>query len=101
MTSEAIRRLYALDIEPISRTELAMGRAVITETASKLDDELPLETFVEFDVPLSQDESIRLLDGISVEDGDVSLTPPPRLQRKEQGPALIAGLKAPELGVRA
>jgi hypothetical protein len=31
----------------------------------------------------------------------VSLTPPPRLQRKEQGPALIAGLKAPELGVRA
>jgi hypothetical protein len=92
-TSESIRRLYALDIQPLGRTELALRRAVITEIATKLRDQLPPETFADVAVLLTNDEPIQLLDSVAVEDGDASPTQPPRLQR--QGPRVAQGANQP------
>jgi hypothetical protein len=97
-TSESIRRLYALDVQPLGRTELALRRAVITEIATKLRDQLPPETFADVAVLLTEDEPIQLLDGVAVEDGDASSTPPPRLQRQGQSDPQSIGQKTPEPG---
>jgi hypothetical protein len=69
-TSESIRRLYALDVQPLGRTELALRRAVITEIATKLRDQLPPETFAEVALLLTDDEPIQLLGGVAVAVGD-------------------------------
>lgn len=97
-TSEAIRKLYSLDVQPLGRTELALRRAVITEIASKLRDQLPPETFAEVAVLLTEDEPIQLLDGVAVEDGDAPSTQPPRLQRTRQSPSQGPGQPTPEPG---
>ena len=81
-TSESIRRLYAIDIQPLGRTELALRRAVISEVAARLRDRLPPDTFAEVATLLTDDEPIRLLGDVAVEDGDAPSTQPPRLQRK-------------------
>jgi hypothetical protein len=86
-TSEAIRRLYSLDVQPLGRTELAMRRAVISEVASKLRDRLPPETFAEVAILLTDDEPIRLVGDVAVEDGDAPSTQSPRLQRTGSGAA--------------
>jgi hypothetical protein len=83
-TSESIRRLYAVDIQPLGRTELALRRAVITEIATKLRDQLPPETFAEVAILLTDDEPIQLLDGVAVAAADEEGTPPPRRQRQGQ-----------------
>lgn len=98
-TSAEIRKLYALDVQPLGRTELAMRRSVITEIASKLRDELPPETFAEVAILLTDDEPIRLVGDVAVEDGDASSTPPPRLQRQGQSNPKSVGQQAPEKGV--
>ncbi len=97
-TSAEIRKLYALDVQPLGRTELAVRRAVITEIASKLRDQLPPETFAEVAILLTDDEPIRLVGDVAVEDGDASSTPPPRLQRSGQSDPQSAGQSAPESG---
>ena len=98
-TSESIRKLDALDVQPLGRTELALRRAVITEIATKLRDQLPPETFAEVAVLLTEDEPIQLLDGVAVEDGDASSTQPPRLQRQGQSDPQSACQQAPEPGI--
>ncbi len=98
-TSESIRKLYALDVQPLGRTELALRRAVITEIATKLRDQLPPETFADVAVLLTEDEPIQLLDGVAVEGGDASPTQPPRLQRQGQSDPQSVGHQAPEKGV--
>ncbi len=97
-TSESIRRLYAVDIQPLGRTELAMRRAVITEIAQRLRDQLPPETFAEVAILLTDDEPIQLLDGVAVATADAEGTPPPRLQRTGQSAAQSAGQQTPEPG---
>lgn len=96
-TSAEIRRLYALDVQPLGRTELALRRAVITEIATKLRDQLPPETFAEVAVLLTNDEPIELLGDIACEAGDAPSTQPPRRQREGQGPTQSLGYPAPEL----
>ncbi len=98
-TSAEIRKLYALDVQPLGRTELAMRRAVITEIATRLGDQLPPETFAEVAILLTDDEPIRLVGDVAVEDGDASTTPPPRLQRSGQSDPQSVGQQAPEKGV--
>lgn len=93
-TSESIRRLYSLDVQALGRTELALRRAVITEIASKLRDQLPPETFADVAVLLTEDEPIQLLDGVAVADGDAPSTQPPRLRRTGPGAAEGAGHEA-------
>ncbi len=95
-TSESIRRLYAVDIQPLGRTELALRRAVITEIATKLRDQLPPETFAEVAVLLTEDEPIRLLDGVAVATADAEGTPPPRRQRSGQSDPQSLGESSPE-----
>lgn len=94
-TSAEIRRLYALDVQPLGRTELALRRAVISEIATKLRDQLPPETFAEVAVLLTQDEPIQLLDGVAVAAADEEGTPPARGQREghrsAQGPREAPG----------
>jgi hypothetical protein len=97
-TSAEIRKLYSLDVQPLGRTELALRRAVITEIAQRLREQLPPETFAEVAILLTDDEPIQLLDGVAVEDGDASSTPPPRLQRTGQSAAQSSGHKASEQG---
>lgn len=97
-TSAEIRKLYSLDVQPLGRTELALRRAVITEIATKLRDHLPPETFAEVAILLADDEPIRLVGDVAVEDGDASSTPPPRLQRTGQSAAQSSGHKASEQG---
>jgi len=75
-TSAEIRRLYALDVQPLGRTELALRRAVITEIASKLRDQLPPETFAEVATCLASDEPLQILDGVAVRDGSDGDDPP-------------------------
>ncbi len=86
-TSAEIRKLYAVDIQPLGRTELAMRRAVISEIASKLRDQLPPQTFAEVAILLTDDEPIRLVGDVAVEDGDAPSTQPPRLQPTGSGAA--------------
>ena len=83
-TSGEIRKLYALDVQPLGRSELAMRRAVITEIATKLRDQLPPETFAEVAVLLTEDEPVQLLDGVAVATADEKGTPPARGQREGQ-----------------
>jgi hypothetical protein len=71
-TSAEIRKLYALDVQPLARTELALRRAVITEIATKLRDQLPPETFAEVALLLTDNEPVQLLDGVAVADGDAT-----------------------------
>jgi hypothetical protein len=97
-TSESIRRLYAVDIQPLGRTELAMRRAVISEIAQRLRDQLPPETFAEVAVLLTEDEPIQLLDGVAVAAADEEGTPPPRRQRSGQSHPQSAGQQTPEPG---
>jgi hypothetical protein len=97
-TSESIRRLYALDVQPLGRTELALRRAVITEVASRLRDELPPETFAEIAVLLTDDEPIHFLDGVAVAAADEEGAPPPRCNRSRQSDPQSAGQQAPEQG---
>lgn len=94
-TSESLRRLYALDVQPLGRSELAMRRAVITEIATKLRDQLPPETFAEVAVLLTEDEPIQLLDGVAVATGDEEGTPPARRVRPRSGDPKGAGSEAP------
>ena len=75
-TSESIRRLYAIDVQPLGRTELALRRAVISEIASKLRDQLPPETFAEVATCLASDEPLQILDGVAVRDGSDGDGPP-------------------------
>ena len=93
-TSESLRRLYALDVVPMGRTELAMRRAVITEIATKLRDQLAPETFAEVAVLLTEDEPIQLLDGVAVAAADAEGTPPARRSRSRSGAAEGPGLEA-------
>jgi hypothetical protein len=95
-TSEAIRRLYALDVQPLGRSELSLRRAVITEIATKLRDQLPPDTFAEVAVLLTEDEPIQLLDGIAVAAADEEGAQPPRQQRPGPSPTQSAGLQAAE-----
>ena len=92
-TSESLRRLYALDVVPLGRSELAMRRAVITEIVTKLRDQLAPETFAEIAVLLTQDEPIQLLDGVAVAAADAAGDPPHRWERK--------GRRDPQGGRRA
>lgn len=96
-TSAEIRRMYSLDVMPLGRTELALRRAVITEIATKLRDQLPPETFAEVAVLLTNDEPIELLGNVAVEAGVLPSTQPPRCQRQGQGPTQSLGHPAPEL----
>jgi hypothetical protein len=75
-TSAEIRRLYALDVQPLGRTELALRRAVVTEIATKLRDQLPPETFAEVATCLASDEPLQILDGVAVRDGADGDDPP-------------------------
>ena len=68
-TSAAIRKLYALDVQPLGRSELALRRSVITEIATKLRDQLPPEVFAEVATCLVSDEPLEILDGVAVSDG--------------------------------
>ena len=86
-TSAEIRKLYALDVQPLGRTELALRRAVITEIATKLRDQLPPETFADVAVVLTADEPIQLLGDVAVADGDAEASDPPRQRRPRQGAA--------------
>ena len=87
-TSGEIRKLYALDVVPLGRSEIAMRRAVITEIATKLRDQLAPETFAEVAVLLTDDEpTIQLLDGVAVAAADEAGTPPARQRRSRQGVA--------------
>ena len=95
-TSESIRKLYAIDIQPLSRSELAMRRAVITEIATKLRDQLTPETFAEVAVLLTEDEPIQLLDGVAVAAADDEGTPQARRSRSRQSAAKGPGLEAPD-----
>jgi hypothetical protein len=95
-TSESVRRLYALDVMPMGRSELAMRRAVITEIATKLRDQLPPETFAEVAVLLTEDEPIQLLDGVAVAAADDEGTPQARRSRSRQSAAKGPGLEAPD-----
>jgi hypothetical protein len=92
--SESIRRLYALDVQPLGRTELALRRAVVTEIATKLRDQLPPETFADVAVLLTEDEPIQLLDSVAVATADEEGTAPPRRNRSgpgaEEGPCFEA-----------
>lgn len=97
-TSAEIRKLYALDVVPLGRSELAMRRALITEVATKLRDQLPPETFAEVAVLLTDDEPIQLLDGVAVESADAEGAPPPRFQRQGQSDPQSVGPSAPEPG---
>lgn len=92
--SESIRKLYALDVQPFGRTELALRRAVVTEIATKLRDQLPPETFAEVAALLTDDEPIQLLDGVAVAATDAEGTPPPRRQRSGQSDSQSAGQQA-------
>jgi len=92
-TSESLRRLYALDVVPLGRSELAMRRAVITEIVTKLRDQLAPETFAEIAVLLTQDEPIQLLDGVAVAAADEEGAPPDRWECK--------GRRDPQGGRRA
>ena len=96
--SESIRKLYALDVQPLGRTELAMRRAVVTEIAQRLRDQLPPEIFAEVAAQLIDDEQIQLLDGVAVATADEEGTPPPRRQRQGQSAAQSSGHKASEQG---
>ena len=91
-TTAEIRRLYALDIQPMTRTELALRRTVITEITTKLKDRLPVETFAEIALALTDDEPIQLIDGIAVEDSDEAGIDPP--QRRAAGPGTASGAAA-------
>jgi hypothetical protein len=75
-TSAEIRRLYALDVQPLGRTELALRRAVVTEIATKLRDQLPPETFAEVATCLASDEPLQILNGVAVRDGADGDDPP-------------------------
>jgi hypothetical protein len=97
-TSAEIRKLYALDVQPLGRTELALRKALITEIATKLRDQLPPETFAEVAILLTDDEPIQLLDGIAVAAEDEEGTPPPRQQRSGQSNPQSAGQQASEPG---
>jgi hypothetical protein len=95
-TSESLRRLYALDVVPLGRSELAMRRAVITEIATKLRDQLAPETFAEVAVLLTEDEPIQLLDGVATPLPDEAGAPPARRSRSRSGAAEGPGLEAPD-----
>jgi hypothetical protein len=95
-TSESIRKLYAIDIQPLGRSELAMRRAVISEIATRLRDQLPPETFAEVAVLLTEDEPIQLLDGVATPLPDEAGAPPARRSRSRSGAAEGPGLEAPE-----
>lgn len=95
-TSGEIRKLYALDVVPLGRSELAMRRAVITEIATKLRDQLPPETFAEVAVLLTEDEPIQLLGCVATPRTDEAGTPPARRSRSRSGAAEGPGLEAPD-----
>ena len=95
-TTAEIRRLYALDIQPMTRTELALRRTVITEITTKLKDRLPVESFAEIALALTDDEPIQLIDGIAVEDSDEAGIDPP--QRRTAGPGPAPGAAAEAFG---
>lgn len=97
-TSGEIRKLYALDVQPLGRSELAMRRAVITEIATKLRDQLPPETFAEVAVLLTEDEPVQLLDGVATPLADEEGTPPARRVRPRSGDSKGAGGEAPPDG---
>ena len=63
--SESTRKLYALDVQPLGRSEMALRRAVITEIASKLRDQLPPETFAQIALLLTEDEPIALIGDVA------------------------------------
>lgn len=75
-TSAEIRKLYALDVQPLGRTELALRRAVITEIATKLRDQLPPEVFAEVATCLASDEPLQILDGIAISSCQEGDAPP-------------------------
>lgn len=98
-TSAEIRKLYALDVQPLGRTELALRRAVVTEIATKLRDQLPPETFAEVAALLTDDEPIQLLDGVAVAATDEEGAPPLRFRRQGQSDPQSAGQQASEAEV--
>jgi hypothetical protein len=93
-TSESIRRLYALDVQPLGRSELAMRRAVITEIATKLRDQLPPETFAEVAVLLTEDEPIQLLNDVAVAAADAQGTTSAQRRRSRSSVTPSACLEA-------
>lgn len=82
-TSAEIRRLYALDVQPLSRTELALRRAVVTEIATKLRDQLPPEVFAEVATCLASDEPLQILDGVAISDAADRDDPPVAACRRD------------------
>lgn len=74
-TSESIRKLYALDVQPLGRSELSLRRAVISEIATKLRDNLPPEVFAEVASCLVSDEQIELINGVAIPSGDEAAAP--------------------------
>jgi hypothetical protein len=105
--TEGLRKLYALDIQPMNRTELRLRRAVITEITTKLRDQLTPEAFALVASCLVADEPIQLLEGVALptEDGDAEAVEPPRSRAprsgRQAGPGaaggqqLDAGLQGP------
>ncbi len=74
--SAEIRKLYALDVQPLGRTELVLRRSVITEIATKLRDQLSPEVFAEVATCLVSDEPFQILDGVTVNTGELGDAPP-------------------------
>lgn len=79
--TEAMRKLYALDVQPLSRSELMLRRAVVTELLGKLQGQLEPETFAEVAHCLAADEPLQLLDGVAADDGSQAALEPPRPER--------------------
>lgn len=88
-TSQAIRQLYALDVQPLGRTELHMRRAAITELAGKLKDRLAPELFAEVIAAITDDDSIPLVNGVALAgESEAGIEPP---QRWREGPGAESG----------
>jgi hypothetical protein len=75
--TEALRKLYALDVQPLGRSELQLRRAVITEMVNKLQDSLEPEVFAQVTTTLLADEPIKLLDSVATDDGTEAALQPP------------------------
>lgn len=92
-----IRKLYAVDVQPLGRNELSLRRAVITEIATKLRDQLPPETFAEVAFLLTEDEPIQLLDGVATSPADAEGASPARRQHQGQSNPRGSRAKAAEV----
>lgn len=85
--TQELRKLYAVDVQPLGRSELQLRRAVITEIATKLRDQLPPEVFAEVATCLTNDEPVQLLDGVAIANGDAQTIEPPQSLGSRPRPA--------------